>query len=633
MTAEDIHDPFTTAQEMVELLQQELIAANNEFIALTLELEDRVDQLRLTNQRLAQEIIERRHIEAALQVSELRFRALVEKSADGILLLDHQTVCTYVSPSVQRILGYSPRVLEGKTLFNWIHPKDLETIQQALLQCLSNPGTDISLAFRFRDSHRRWRYLEGVCCNRLHEFAVQAIVLNYRDVTERHRAEQQIRKLNRTLEQQVKLRTSQLELAFEFEASLKRVTDKVRDSLDESQIMQTVVQELAQAIPGCSCNASLYNLEHETARICYESTRFSCSYQGRELQMNAYSEIYSQILHGKTFQFCSLTPNPERGAVSTLVQPIADDQGVLGDLWLVNQKHYQFGEQDIRLVQLVANQCAIALRQSRLYQQAQFQIQELESLNLLKDDFLSTVSHELRSPMANIKMSTQLLALRLHSGSSHLDNLTQRYIQILQDECNREINLINDLLDLARLDTREETLEFVPINLHQHLSTLIEPFFERTHTQHQQLRTEIPDELPIFSSHLDYFDRILIELLHNACKYTPPNERIILSASSLLERDWAESWVKRLKVSPCSSLLIQLTNTGVEISSEEQNRIFDKFYRIPQNDPWRHGGTGLGLALVKKLMEGLKGWILVESGNNQTSFLLLFPLNSGNAEA
>jgi signal transduction histidine kinase len=79
-----------------------------------------------------------------------------------------------------------------------------------------------------------------------------------------------------------------------------------------------------------------------------------------------------------------------------------------------------------------------------------------------------------------------------------------------------------------------------------------------------------------------------------------------------------------------SSQCLQLTiaNTGVEISSKELPRIFDKFYRIPNNDPWKHGGTGLGLALVKKLVEQMEGKIWVESSNNITQFIVQLSLVS-----
>jgi signal transduction histidine kinase len=73
-----------------------------------------------------------------------------------------------------------------------------------------------------------------------------------------------------------------------------------------------------------------------------------------------------------------------------------------------------------------------------------------------------------------------------------------------------------------------------------------------------------------------------------------------------------------------AALELRVSNTGVEIPATEYERIFDKFYRIPNNDPWKHGGTGLGLALTKKLTESLGGQIHVESGGGQTTFVLTF---------
>jgi signal transduction histidine kinase len=72
-------------------------------------------------------------------------------------------------------------------------------------------------------------------------------------------------------------------------------------------------------------------------------------------------------------------------------------------------------------------------------------------------------------------------------------------------------------------------------------------------------------------------------------------------------------------------MLIEVSNTGVEIPDVERDRIFDKFYRIPNNDPWKHGGTGLGLSLVKKLVQRLGGAVWVESGNSITRFIMQLP--------
>lgn len=259
---------------------------------------------------------------------------------------------------------------------------------------------------------------------------------------------------------------------------------------------------------------------------------------------------------------------------------------------------------EMRLVQQVTNQCAIALRQAHLYAGAQAQVQELERLNQLKDDFLSTVSHELRTPMSNIKMATQMLEISLTPLGllAEASNPVQRYFNILREAEQREMTLINDLLDLTRLDAETEPLQYTATDLHHYLPHLAEPFLERIQQQQQYLAFQLPDTLPPFTTDQTYFKRLLTELLHNACKYTPAGETITVSAQ-------ATGAVLELCVS----------NTGVEIPATEYERIFDKFYRIPNHDPWKHGGTGLGLALVKKLAAHLGGSIQVASGAGQTA--------------
>ena len=307
-----------------------------------------------------------------------------------------------------------------------------------------------------------------------------------------------------------------------------------------------------------------------------------------------------------------MAPNPlrpDQRLLTTLAVPLVDDQGILGDLWLFKAASAVFDDQEVRLVQQVANQCAIALRQSRLYQAAQAQVQELARLNQLKDDFLNTVSHELRTPMASIKMATQMLEISLKPLGLLEDNVSsiKRYFNILQEEEQREIGLINDLLDLTRLDAGTEPLNLSPISLHLYIPHLAESFFERTQQQQQQLSIHIPEDLPLFTTDLPYLERILTELLHNACKYTPSGETITVSAQATE-----------------ATLELRVSNSGVEIAAAECDRIFDKFYRIPSNDPWKHGGTGLGLALVKKLTERLGGQISVTSSEGQTTFGLTF---------
>lgn len=234
------------------------------------------------------------------------------------------------------------------------------------------------------------------------------------------------------------------------------------------------------------------------------------------------------------------------------------------------------------------------------------QMQALKELSQLKDDFLSTVSHELRTPMSNIKMAIHMLKLTAPTA------LPSRYLKILQDECNREISLIDDLLDLQRLENGRHVLSLEAIDLRVWLPQLIEPFYERTQVRQQSLLIHIASDLPLLRTNPSALERIIAELLNNACKYTPPNERIDIKAALI-----------------GASLQLTVSNSGVEIAPTEQTRIFEKFYRIPNSDRWKQGGTGLGLALVKKLVEYLEGSIHVYSANRETSFVVQLPLSEG----
>ena len=439
---------------------------------------------------------------------------------------------------------------------------------------------------------------------------------------------EQVQLLNANLECQVQDRTEQLQRALRFEALLKRITDKVRDSLDENQILQTIVQELAEGLNVGSCEAALYDLEQKTATICYTYTTSMPVAAGQVLQMSDFPGIYPQLLQGQHFQFCKF--HSTRGWATVFACPIFDDQGVLGDLWLFAQQEHTFEELEIRLVQQLANQCAIALRQARLYQSAQAQVKELEKLNSLKDDFLSTVSHELRTPVANIKMATQMLDVTLNQligvASEAEPNLKRnkisRYLQILNDECEREISLINDLLDLQRLDAGLQPLTLSTIDLQPWLSQVIEPFRTIAHGYQQTLQVNLPGDLPSLLSDATSLERILIELLNNACKYTPPGESITVTVDVC----------PATPELPTDKLQLRVSNSGVEIPTDQLSFIFEKFYRVPSADPWKRGGTGLGLALVKKLINHLGGFIEVESTSAQTSFTVSLPLNQGNLE-
>ena len=226
-------------------------------------------------------------------------------------------------------------------------------------------------------------------------------------------------------------------------------------------------------------------------------------------------------------------------------------------------------------------------------------IAELEKLNQLKDDFLSTVSHELRTPISNMRMAIQMLKI------SPTTERIQRYLEILQSECTREIELVNNLLDLQRLEaTSYPTFCAEAVLLQECLPSIIEPFRLRMQQRQQTLQINLAPDFPTLISDRANLERMLAELLNNACKYTPAGGEIVLS----------------FRYNSLTRATTFTISNSVEISAAVLPYIFDKFYRIPNADPWKQGGTGLGLALVQNLVEHLQGTIEVQSDKGWTTF-------------
>lgn len=425
------------------------------------------------------------------------------------------------------------------------------------------------------------------------------------------------------LNAKVQEHTLELKRSLDFESMLRRITDKVRDSLDENHILQAAVEELTLGLNLGGCNASLYNWAEGTSTIRYEYIHSIPTYWGRVAQMANFPEAYQQLQQGQSFQFCSLLPNPERGRVSTLACPIfvdtksAEDleQKVLGDLWLIHHEDHIYKEFEIRLVEQVANQCAIAIRQARLYKASQVQVQELEKLNRLKDEFVSTVSHELRTPIANVKMAIKMLRL------APSEQKRNQYLDILDEQSLREAELINDLLEFQRLEGSSCPIALQPLRLHpialqplqlpEWLLELVEPFQSQFITREQTFNLDLPENLPTLMSDAKILRRILFELLNNACKYTVPGGKICLSVT--------------YEASDRPAIIFRVGNRA-HIPKEELAKVFDKFYRCPNADPWSQGGTGLGLALVDNLVKQLQGAIAVKSQNDWTTFTVKHPI-------
>jgi PAS domain S-box-containing protein len=274
--------------------------------------------------------------------------------------------------------------------------------------------------------------------------------------------------------------------------------------------------------------------------------------------------------------------------------------------------------------------------------QLEIQMAELQRLNKLKEDFLAATSHEMRTPLSNIKMAIMMLESLLdrrrmiQSGKPPEIQSVTHYINILRYECERELNLVDDLLNMRLLDADIYPLELTSIRLQDWLLHITESFQEVVQAQRYILTVEVAPDLPNLVTDLAIFTRIVSELLNNACKYTPPREKIAITVEL--------TSAPKIATTDIPYIQIAVSNSGVEITTKEQQQIFDPFYRIPQTENQdkssifdagqliplqiavQNSGTGLGLALVKKLVEYLRGTIAVSSSQGWTRFTVELPL-------
>ena len=449
-------------------------------------------------------------------------------------------------------------------------------------------------------------------------FYLPELLARVRSHLELKQAKEDLARLNSLLEQKVQQRTTQLQRALNFEAISKRITERVRTSLDESQILATIVRELAEALELDRCHTGIYDLTQSTSKITHEYSPSLPTIAETIYNFAEFSDIYQELLQWRSIQFGKQSDFdrlqlPE--SVSILACPMRDERQIVGDLWLYRLNKEAFDDDEVSLVEWIAAKCAIAIRQARLYRAAQMQVEELKRLNLLKDDFLKTISHELRTPLTNIEMGADTLRMILEQPNwqqKHLKAASES-LEILEEGCQRETKLVNDLLELVHLDARSEPVTIEPVDLNLLISYIVKMFAQRAKQQQQQLEIDIPEALPLIETNSSILERILTELLNNACKYTPQGENITVS----VELD-------------TPTLKLTVANSGVELTDTELERIFDKFYRIPQSDRWQHGGTGLGLALVRKQVDYLGGSIKADDRDRQLTLTVELPATTLN---
>jgi two-component system phosphate regulon sensor histidine kinase PhoR len=234
-------------------------------------------------------------------------------------------------------------------------------------------------------------------------------------------------------------------------------------------------------------------------------------------------------------------------------------------------------------------------------------ITELRGVERMKSEFVSTVSHELRTPLTSIKGFIRTL---LDDTDGYYDRETQmEFYRIIDTECDRLVRLINDLLNLSRIESgRALDLVLGQVDLPELISRVVDS--QRAYTDRHRFEVIVPADLPKLIADRDKIDQVLTNLLSNAVKYSPDGGRIVVSA-----RDIGDS-----KVS------VSVSDEGIGIPEDQIGRLFTRFHRVDSRDSRKQYGTGIGLYLVKHLIEAHRGEVSVTSRPDEGStFTFVLP--------
>jgi GAF domain-containing protein len=322
--------------------------------------------------------------------------------------------------------------------------------------------------------------------------------------------------------------------------------------------------------------------------------------------------VQRQVVHYPDCDAAGVPEYARRGAHiagnrSVLFAPMLWEGMGIGAIFVGRPVTGPFSEKEIALLRTFADQAAIAIQNAKLFREIQEKSAQLEVANKHKSDFLANMSHELRTPLNAIIGFSEALMDRLFGD---LNEKQLEYQKDIHESGKHLLSLINDILDLSKIEAGRMDLELSTFHLPTAVSNAVTLIRERALRHGIALGVDIDPRLGDFQADERKVKQILLNLLSNAVKFTPDGGRVDVSAK--LDTDKVEIAVK---------------DTGVGIAPEDQASLFEEFKQLGKDSSRKAEGTGLGLALTKRLVELHGGQILVDSAvGHGSTFRVMLPV-------
>jgi len=289
-------------------------------------------------------------------------------------------------------------------------------------------------------------------------------------------------------------------------------------------------------------------------------------------------------------QLMNLQLGELRGRLLWEVMPLDEVLKGVSDVLLTGQdRKFRIGPIDTRHLEITI--CRLPAMQGGVTILA-YDVTEATQYQELRKEFVANVSHELRTPLTVIKGFIETLL----DGAIDDQPRAKQYLETVGRHTEQLTNLVNDLLDLSRLDAAAPLAKREPVDLNAAAKKVVELMLPAAQKKRQTLHVELTDPLPPIMGDANYLDRALFNLIDNAVKYTREGGEIRLATGAT-----------------DGVVTIDVSDNGIGIPLEDQPRIFERFYRVDRSRSREMGGTGLGLSIVKHVVQSHGGTIDVES--------------------
>lgn len=460
---------------------------------------------------------EQRKASLMVEKNEARFRALIEKSKDMKTLATREGVYTYASPAVLPMLGYRPEELVNTSLFNLIHPDDLEVFTANRTKILQQPGAFFSFTQRRRHKNGHWVWCEGTVTNMLHEPGIEAMVSNFRDISERKAAEQQ-REFDRN----------------NLDALINNTPDLMW-SVDHSFNLITSNEPFRQAV-----NRSGRSIDRGDHVLSYA---YSSDHAKR------FQAAYQRAFSGEPFMITEHIEGPNESWMEISFSPIHKNEEIIG----AARHGRDITERKLSELRLIRSIRERELAEAELMKKNE----ELQKTNSELDRFVYSASHDLRSPLTSILGLVNLLE---HEST---EPQTADYCAMIRDSINRLDKFIWNILNHSRNQRVE--LDCTSIPLRKTVENSIEQLRHMKDAADVQFKVDIDDTLVLYSDQ-QRFQIILDNLISNSIKFQ--------------RQDAGEKFIRISATRAGNSVTLQVQDNGIGIPPEYHDKVFKMFFRL-----------------------------------------------------